>query len=1111
MRLNRKSERFFISLIRCGLFASLLFLSSPALSGNLTLEKGFSTPPQSAGVRCYWWWLNGNVTKEAITRDLEEMHAKGFSGALIFDAGGAEQRGNHPVPAGPMFGSDEWRELFAFAVNEAARLGLELSLNIQSGWNLGGPLVTPEYASKMLTWSEIRISGPTVYESALPEPPKRRDYYKDIVVLAYPIRNTPTQSSAHVRASSSQDGFDVERAFDRNPSTAWVSDTKTPDRGPAEQRPQWLEVEFKDPTTIQGALVQGRTGYGPKVCHLQIFENGNYRTLGTLNPENGKAAQISFDPVTGQRFRLFITDAYDASSPQPRNVQVADFRLLGADDKAVALTAAGKANPIRDLEFKAMFRLLGMAAPDSRHLLEDNVYEGELPEAAAADILDISDKLNAEGVLRWDVPEGEWVVLRFGTTTTGAMVSTSSGRWQGLAIDYMDPAATQFYWNAVVVPLLEDVRPHLGTTFRYLHTDSWECGGANWTPGLRREFLNRRGYDLLPYLPVIAGKLVENRQASNRFLADFRKTLADAMADHYELFSTLSRQHGLGIHPESGGPHAGPFDALQTLGRSDIPMGEFWVPSPHRPRPVDRFYMKQASSAAHIYGRQLAAAEGFTSIGPHWDDMPWKAMKPGFDHELCSGMNLLFIHTFTCSPKEMGLPGQEYFAGTHLNPNITWWDQSQAFMDYMNRCQFLLQQGQFQADVLYYGGDHIPKLIRLKESDPAGALPGFDYDVTNEEALLRYASVKDGWIVYSTGMRYRILVLPDHQVLSHAALRKVEELVRNGATVLGKKPQRAVTLMGYPASDAEFVRLANAVWGTAEEAVGTHGCGKGKVMWGRTARETLIEMGVAPDFEAGSTTAALDYIRRTIDGREVYFVSSQQPQAESVTCTFRVSGKQPQLWDAVTGRIRPAKAFTRRDGRTSIPLEFEPFGSIFVVFDTPIPASQQGTAQSNYPTYTPMVEISGPWTVAFDPEWGGPKGIPFESLVSWTEHPQSDIQRYSGKATYRKTIQVSATDAAGYVLELGRVEDLGIAQVRLNGKDLGIVWTPPFRVDITDALKQGDNRLEIDVVNSWRNRLIADEQLPQEQRLTRTNVRITPQWRPLPSGLLGPVKILKEK
>ena len=669
-------------------------------------------------------------------------------------------------------------------------------------------------------------------------------------------------------------------------------------------------------------------------------------------------------------------------------------------------------------------------------------------------------------------------------------------------------SATKFYWDRVVAPLLEDVRPHLGTTLRYLHTDSWECGGANWTNSLRRDFLSRRGYDLLPYLPVIAGKIVEDRQASNRFLADFRKTLADAMADHYELFSKLSRQHGMGIHPESGGPHAGPFDALQTLGRSDIPMGEFWIPSPHRPRPVDRFYMKQASSAAHIYGRQLAAAEGFTSIGPHWDDVPWKAMKSSFDHELCSGMNLLFIHTFTCSPKEMGLPGQAYFAGTHINPNITWWKQSQAFMEYMNRCQYLLQQGQFQADVLYYGGDHIPKLIRLKESDPAGALPGYDYDVTNEEALLRYVSVKDGRIVYSTGMRYRILVLPDHQVLSHAVLKKIEEIVRQGATVLSAKPQKAVTLMGGPSSDAEFSALADAIWGPAQEAVGSNVYDSGKVMWGRTARQALAELGVAPDFEADSTTATLDYIRRTIDGRDVYFVSNQQPRDEAVMCTFRVGGRQPMLWDAVTGKTRPAKAFTQKDGRTSIPLEFEPFGSIFVVFDAAIPVSRQGTEQSNYPIYESIMEISGPWTVAFDPAWGGPKETTFESLISWTEHPQTGIQWYSGKATYRRTIQIGATDAAGYVLELGRVEDLGIAQVRLNGKDLGVVWTPPFRVEITNILQQGSNELEIDVVNSWRNRLIADEQLPQEQRLTRTNVRITPQWRPLPSGLLGPVKIL---
>lgn len=1112
MSRNGKSRGFYGVMVRAFLLGLLFFCPLSHIRGELSLDQGFREPPQSSGVRCFWWWLNGNVTREAIRRDLEEMKAKGFSGALIFDAGGAEQRGNRQVPAGPMYMSDEWRELFKFAVAEAERLGLELSLSIQSGWNLGGPVVTPEYASKMLTWSEVRVSGPMSYDNVLPEPEKRQNYYRDIAVLAYPVKIEEDAEPVTLRASSFQKEFPPVLAFDRNLSTFWVCGSDSADRGPDEDRPQWLEVEFAETTTVYGVSVQGRTGYGPKNCSLQVLEDKYYRTLSVLRPQDKTAARAAFEPVSGKVFRLLITDAYDVNSSRPRNVQVATLALLDAEGKDIALAAPKQqGKPIRDLPQKAMFRLLGMAAPDSRHLLEDEVIEGEQADVCAGEIVDLTPKMDANAVLKWDVPAGEWVVLRFGQTPTGATVSTSSGGWQGLAIDYMDPAATQFYWERAVAPLLEDVRPYLGKTLRYLHTDSWECGGANWTPGLRREFLNRRGYDILPYLPVIAGKIVTDRQTSNRFLADFRKTLADCMAGHYQLFSDLAHQYGLGIHPESGGPHAGPFDALQTLGRSDIVMGEFWVPSPHRPRPVDRFYVKQASSAGHIYGKPLVAAEGFTSIGLHWDDVAWNGMKPSFDHELCSGLNLIFMHTFTCSPKEMGLPGQEYFAGTHFNPNITWWDESIAFLRYMNRCQYMLRQGQFIADVLYYSGDQIPNLIRLKEADPAGVLPGYDYDVTNEEALLRYASVADGRITYSTGMQYRLLVLPDHKVLSHAVLSKIQELVRQGAVVLGAKPTKAVSLMGTPASDTEFSAIADAVWGKAVDAEGSHTYGKGKVMWGKTTRQVLTEMGIVPDFEADDPSAALDYIHRSIEGREVYFISSQQRQPVAARCTFRVSGRQPELWDAVAGTTRPAMAFSQTDGRTSIPIELAPCGSVFVVFDETIPSGRQGMATTNYPKYEPLLEISGPWTVSFDPAWGAPKEIVFDGLTSWTDHPQADIQGYSGKATYRKTFTSEMLEADEVVLDLGQVEDLGIARVRLNGKDLGVVWTSPHRVDITGLLKKGGNDLKIIVVNSWRNRLIADAKLPQEQRLTRTNIQVTPQWMPRPSGLLGPVTVLRRQ
>ncbi|HYH56722.1 MAG TPA: glycosyl hydrolase, partial [Anseongella sp.] len=393
--------------------------------------------------------------------------------------------------------------------------------------------------------------------------------------------------------------------------------------------------------------------------------------------------------------------------------------------------------PVENLRHKAAFDEAAFSASDTRHLLGEagpekpgtafagpgRAYAGAGGPAhtTATEVLDLSDHMDRSGMLNWQSPGGRWVILRFGYTNNGSHVSTASGDWQGLVLDYMSEAHFTRYWDTWVRPMLESIGPLAGSTLKYLQTDSWELGGINWTENFREEFRKRRGYDLFPYLPVIAGKIVGSREISHRFLADFRKTISDCISDnHYRVFAEKAAEFGMGIQPESAGPHAGPFDGLKNYGHSDIMMSEFWSPSDHRPTPALRFFVKQAASAAHIYNKRLVGAEGFTTIGKHWNDVIWADMKPSFDYSVCGGLNLAFLHTFTSSPPEMGIPGQEYFAGTHFNPNITWWKYSDAFFDYMARCQYMMQQGSFVADVLYYYGDHIPNIALRKDSDPAG-------------------------------------------------------------------------------------------------------------------------------------------------------------------------------------------------------------------------------------------------------------------------------------------------------------------------------------------------------------------------------------------------------
>ena len=945
--------------IRQSIFAGLLaagaFIGSRANAASL--DDGWQNPPNEARLRAYWWWLNGNVTSNSITRDLEEMKAKGFGGAVLIDANGADQSGNATVPHGPDFFSPAWRALYKHTLNEANRLGLEISLNIQSGWNLGGPTVTKDDAAKKYVWSETKISGGTNLEIKLPEPKSRENFYHDSAIVAYKIKNA----------------------------------------APSAPLKNWKQ----------------------------------------------KALQESLKPFS---------------------------------------------------------------SPNSSSLFEEIPATSGEQDAEAADVVDLTKKVS-RGILKWDAPAGEWQIFRFGYTVGDhAYVSTASDYAGGFAIDVYSATAFQNYWNAIVAPLIEDAGPLAGKTLKYFHTDSWEIELANWTPTFPEEFKKRHGYDVFPWLPVLAGRIVNSRAESDRFLFDYRQTLGDlAIDNHYRLFRDQAHAHGIGIHPESGGPHAVPIDAQRCLGWDDVPMSEFWAWSwEHRIGDANRFFVKQPASAAHTYGHRITQDEGFTTIGPNWQEKIWDNLKPAFDKALCEGMNRLVWHAFVCSPDETGIPGQQYFAGTHLNPKVTWWEKSTPFLSYINRCQFLLQQGLFSADVLYYYGDHVPNFSQLKKSDPAKIQPGYDYDVITAEALIERASVRDRKFFLPDGMSYRVLVLPARNQISLPVLKKISELVNAGATVIGPKPTHAETLQNFSNQDAAVRKIAAELWG-----------GKnldGRVITDKTAREVLLADGILPDCEIQSTGGDFDFIHRMDDAAEIYFIANRATNAATAVCTFRVSGKAPELWNAVTGERIFAPAYEERNGRTIIPLAFNPCGSWFVIFRE-ASSAHPATAKLNAPELQTVQELSGAWTVHFNPKWGGPETAQFDSLVSWLTRPEPGIKFYSGTAVYEKKFAVDNSkfrvQNTKLLLDLGNVRE--IAEVKVNGKSCGTVWCPPWRVDVTDAVEAGENKLLIEVVNFWPNRIIGDASQPKDQRLTRTNIRKLTDKTPLePAGLLGPVALLEQ-
>ncbi len=768
----------------------------------------------------------------------------------------------------------------------------------------------------------------------------------------------------------------------------------------------------------------------------------------------------------------------------------------------------------------------------------------------------MTDRLNGDGRFDWDVPAGDWTILRTGYTLTGSRwdpypKGDTFAEGAGYQIDYLNPASLDDHFRHLGQTVLDEAAK-AGGRLDYLWSDSWECGKLTWTQDFPAQFLRFRGYDLKPYLPALAGRTVVDDEVTARFKEDFDRTVEDGLAENfYGHFAELCHERGVRMGSEAAGPgNLPPMDSLKNEGRCDLPAGEFWVnghfdfPGGYNSNPYMRLNLKQTASAAHVYGKPQAMAESFTQQErdrTHWSLSP-ADLKPYVDTAFGEGINAIMLHQATCQPPSDGKPGYEFCAGQHWNANSTWWEQSPAFFTYLARCQYMLQQGTFVGDVCYYLGDRPPVIAPPKTENP-GLGPGFDFDYANTEVLLTRMSVENGRIVLPDGLSYRLLVLQNCTSLSPetskmigdalslsvspvpsrsmplAAVRKIRDLVRAGATVVGPKPEKASGLKDYPRVDDELRAIADEVWGDCDGRARTeHRYGQGRVIWGRTPREVLAADGVQPDFEAfGISAPGLDFIHRTSPQADIYFISNRNGYPLSADCAFRVAGKEPEIWDPVSGEIRAAAAFRPDGGRTIVPLDFAPMQSLFVVFRKPIIADAAGTAPGNFPRLVSVQEITGGWKVAFDPRWGGPVSAEFPELISWTRRPEDGIKYYSGKATYRKTFDLDPSAAVPprkrVFLDLGAVK--AVAEVRLNGRSLGVLWTAPWRVDITDAIRPAGNVLEIDVINLWANRVIGDLNLPKDKRVTVTHDAfrfdmITKTTSLLDSGLLGPVSILRE-
>lgn len=1125
-------------LLQIALTGGLYLSAAPAADD---LARDFSRPPDSARPYAFWYWVNGHITREGITADLEGMKQAGLGGVMIFNIG-------KTFPAGPVrCTTPEWREMMKHAIREAARLGLEVNLNNSSaGWSgSGGPWITPELAMKKLTWSETRIQGRRHVAEALPAPPaikeckpeffepaKKLDWYRDVAVLAFPTPEAEKENPKDASVTASDPECKVAALLDRDETT--VAGLKG--------QPPTLQFEFTSPFPARalelrfkrgGAAVQGGT--------LFASDDGmDWRKVRAFEVRNEMPVSAPFESAPARFWKIDFTVKGGAAP-----IQLTEARLLPG-------------YRIEDWTGKAVFDWIGIDKPQPPAADATAPSDCVIPRGQ---IIDLTSRLKPDGTLDWDAPPGDWTVLRFGYTLTGQITGTTpAAGGAGLEGDKFSTEAVDAHWKNSLQPFWDD--KEIDEHVKFVHSDSYEMGAQNWSADFPAQFRDRRGYDLIPWLPVMTGRVVGNLDQSERFLWDLRHVISGLIADNYfGRLRDLTHESGkeLTIEPY----HQEQFDSVTVGGIADVPMAEIWmgesVPSP--------FWTKLGASPAHVYGKKIVQCESFTSNlilpdGGNWSKSPWDLKSRG-DLMLCGGINRIVMHVSTLQPWSNVVPGMTVGpCGQHFDRGNTWWSRAGGLTTYLARCQHLLTQGKFVADVLYSCGENSPS----KSIAPEGLMKmpkGYDYDVCDPKVILTRLAVKDSRLVLPDGMSYRVLVLPGGDTMTPLLLRKIRSLVEAGATVIGPKPSRANGLVGFPEANDEIRKMADEIWGPGDPGpAGEHAFGLGRVIWGRELKNVLAGLGIKPDM-ATPPAAPLIYIHRQLeDGGDLYFVSNQSLDQLSVDCEFRTAGNQPELWDPRTGEMRELPDFQSEDGSTKVPLRFEPRESYFVVFrkpsetlegpalsgpsllhgrrhsgrssSNPAEASSEESdpMETNFPESRTVQEITGPWTVAFDPKLGGPPlPVAFDTLQDWTSRPEPGIKYYSGTATYRKSFDCPLAGSGQRIfLDLGKVQNL--AAVKLNGRDLGIVWCAPWTLEITDDVKLMDNALEIEVVNLWPNRLIGDEQLPEDyernpngslkflpdwllKNTARTSGRITfatyNTWKKddplLPSGLLGPVTI----
>jgi len=1050
--------------------------------GNEKLANAFTNPPDTIQTSVYWYWMSDNISKEGVVKDLQAMKREGINRAFIGNIGYSST----PYGKVKMF-TDEWWDILHTALKTATELNIEIGIFNSPGWSQsGGPWIKPEQAMRYLTSSELNVMGPIKLERKLVQPNKD---FQDVRVIAFEAPKDYGNNFADLKPTitSSVSLINARYLMDKDTSTKTLIS--------AEKSFITVDFETKKEFTASSIVIYPAQEKMTATAEIQVKENGIYRSIKIFSIDRRNSnlnvgfipygpIAVSIPAITSNNFRL----VFSKSSPT----------------FAIAEIEISSTPKIENYIEKTLGKMYQAPLPywkEYQWLPQPEVVEKNLM-INAKKILDISKFMASDGTIQWNVPAGNWVIMRMGMTPTRVQNGPASPEGIGLEVDKMSKEHVESHFNSFLGEILKRIPAQDRKSWKVTVEDSYEIGGQNWTDGMIEKFKQNYSYDPLPYLLTLEGKVVNSPEMSDRFLWDLRRFIADRVAyDYVAGLREVSHKYGLHTWLENYGHWGFPGEFLQYGGQSDEIAGEFWSEGE-----LGNIENRAASSAGHIYGKIKVSAESCTAGGKAYIRYP-EMMKQRLDRFFCEGINNTLLHVYIQQPSDDKIPGINANFGNEFNRHNTWFNYLHLFTNYLKRTDFMLQQGNYVADVAYFIGEDTPKMTGITEP----ALPaGYSFDYINAEVIRNRVTVKNGRLYLPDGMNYGLLVLPKLETMRPELLQKIQDLVSQGATILGPAPKRSPSLQGYPNADNQVQKLAAELWGNIDgKMIKSHQYGKGMVLSEMDMQSTLNLLNIIPDYISKSNEPTL-FIHRSTKEAEIYFVSNQTDKMISISPEFRINGKQPELWDPVTGTIRLLPEYTQNGFITTVPLKLYGLQSSFIIFRKT--AASNGTVMANFPKPTISNIITNPWEVSFDTKMRGPeKPVVFTELIDWTKRQEDNIKYYSGTAVYRNSFKTTLpTKKERIYLNLGDVKVM--ATVKVNGVDVGGVWTAPWRVDISNVVKSGDNKVEISVVNTWVNRLIGDSKLPLALRKTWTSTILYQPDSPLePAGLRSPVVLEKVK